>query len=211
MDNGDFMRNNLFVKWTFIAVLLTLLAASAYPAAAATYTITGKVVDINGNGVPGAKVILYDNGLQIGDQAMTADSGPTVGTYTIGLDMLPWGDYQIVAEKEGKQSSTMLKVQGTYTNYTVTNIALRNYAAPEVPAAASTPTPVPVTPTPTVVPTPTPEASTVPANATATPSATVDASATAAASATPVPTPGFVFTLIPAMLALCIIALKKKN
>lgn len=199
------MSNNSFIKCTLALALLMLLTASAYPAFATTYTINGAVVDINGRGVSGATVTLEQGGLQIGDAVTTAYDG----SYSIVLNSLPGGDYQLFGEKDGKQSSTMLKVNSGYLNYSASTIMLRNYLVSGVPA---TPTPTP-TPAPTATPTPTPEATAAPENATATPlvTATVEATATATPSATPASTPGFTFVLVPAALALCFIAMRKKD
>lgn len=199
------MRNNSSIKWVFALTLLVLLTASAYPAAAASYSVSGYIVDINGNGIPGAKVVLQSEGLQIGDTALTANNG----YYTISLGSLPWGFYQIFAEKEGRQSSTTLKVQGSMTNYTANTIMLRNYALSGVPATA-TPAPTATTATPaaspSAAPSPTPEVTAAPGNATLTPTP----EASASASSTPVPTPGFIFAFVPAALALCLIAIRKR-
>jgi hypothetical protein len=119
--------------------------------------------------------------------------------YTFDLSILPEGDYQIVAEKDGKQSSTMLKVSGNYSSFAAKTIALTNYAV------SSTSTPQKATPTATAVPTAAP---TETANVTATPS---NATATPFASGAPVPTPGLSFTFMPALLVICLIAVRKRN
>jgi hypothetical protein len=197
------MRNYFLLKLVLASVLLFFICTAVSSASDSSNHITGYVVDINGNGVPGAKVSLFNKGYlaptDSGNPAYTVDSGADIGMYKFDLSQLPEGDYQIVAEIDGKQSSVMLKVSENYSSFTAKTIALRNYAVSSVSA------PQPATPTPTAIPTPAP---TETANATVAP---LNATATPLASSTPVPTPGISFTFIPALLVICLIALRKRN
>jgi hypothetical protein len=203
------MRNNLFLISVLASTLLFFACTAVSFAAEAPYHITGSVTDINGNGVPSAKVSLFNKGLLAqtvsGNPAYTIGSGPDTGKYTFDMTYMPEGEYQIQVEKDGKQSSAMLAVAGNYSTFTVKTISLKNYAAPSTgtpPQATPTATTIPaLTATPAPTPTEAANATAVPTNATATP----------LASSTPVPTPGLVFTLIPALAIFCLIATRKRN
>ncbi len=203
------MRNNLFLISVLASTLLFFACTAVSLASDAPYHITGLVTDINGNGVPSAKVSLFNKGLMAqtvsGNPAYTVSSGPDTGKYAFDLVYMPEGEYQIIVEKDGRQSSAMLTVAGNYSTFTAKTISLKNYAAPATimpPQATPTPTAIPaITATPVPAPPEAANATAVPANATATP----------LASSTPVPTPGLAFTLMPALAVICLMALRKRN
>ncbi|MCD1296132.1 PGF-CTERM sorting domain-containing protein [Methanocella sp. CWC-04] len=129
-------------------------------------TISGMVTDKNRNGVPNANVTLWywngtaNNGIvKVPENPQLSNDGRTaaIGTYT--YERIPWGTYNVTAEKDGHIYFAMVNLtKGTYT----ANVAIPDYVyvAPVTPTptpvvtATATATPVPPTPTPTPTPTP---------------------------------------------------------
>ncbi len=211
------MRTNLIVMLVLTSLFLLYAGSTVTFAADSTYHISGHVVDVNGNGIPGAKVSLVVKGFNVlttSGNPTTSASGANVGYYSFDLNALE-SSYQIIAVKDGHESSVILSTTWDVKNYTGKDVTIRNigvlgsYVAP-TPAAIVTATPAPtaapVSATPT---TPTVLASAIPTNATpATGNATVPAPT---AGSTAKPAPGIVFTFIPALMVLSLLALRKRN
>jgi hypothetical protein len=210
LGSDSCMRNYLPLRPVVATVLLLFACTAVSQAADASYHITGSVVDINGNGIPGVKVTLYNKGLltmtESPNPAWTASTGPDTGKYTFDMSRIQAGDYQIVVEFDGKQSSTLLKVAGNYSTYTAKTIMISNYAvSPTNPPPAATPTPTPepspLSPTPAPSPAATENATVVPPGISTAPLPSI----------TPKPTPGVAFTFVPAAIAMGLAALRKRD
>jgi PGF-CTERM protein len=158
-------------------------------------TVSGIVTDRNKNGIPGATVTLWVREwnasklmwvnvekADVAENPQDANDGRTaaVGMYT--YEKVPWGLYNVTAEKDGHIYFAFVNLtEGTYT----ANVAIPDFVYnPPPPVATPTPTPGP-TVAPTVAPTPTP---------------------------TPKPTPGFelVFALA-GLLGVAYLVSRKKN
>jgi PGF-CTERM protein len=132
-------------------------------------TISGFVTDKNRNGIPNADVTLwyYKKNSTTGDFENTkivkvpenpqkSNDGRTaaIGTYT--YERIPWGLYNVTAEKDGHMYFAIVNLtKGTATH----NVAIPDfvYVAPVTPTPTPLPTPVATpTPVPTATPTPTP-------------------------------------------------------
>lgn len=209
------MRTNLIAMFVLTSLILLYAGSTITFAADSTYHISGRVVDINGNGIPGAKVSLVVKGFNVlttSGNPTTSASGANVGYYSFDLNALE-SSYQIIAVKDGQESSVILSTSWDVKNYTAKDVALRNigvpggYVAPTPTAATVTATPAP-TAAPVSV-TPTAIASVIPTNATPTAGNATVPSPTAGSTAKPAP--GIVFTFIPALMVLGLLALRKRN
>jgi hypothetical protein len=193
------MKTSTLVKMLVGLVFVIYFGSTLSVAADPTYNISGQIVDINGNGIPGATVTLQGNNLQIAQTTTDAN-----GNYDFNLSVLSYGSYQVFASYNGYKNSASVSFSGA-SNNPVTTIKFQNVVVSVTPA----------TPTPVVTPTPTPSVNaTVVANVTATPmppTATPTMVPTITPTPTATPTPGIMFTFIPAMLVVCLVALRKRN
>ena len=128
-------------------VLCTALIANAQTSAG---SITGTVLDRNGNAVPGATVTLSQNG-----QVVAAPENPqmsvsnqifgSIGRYT--FNNLPYGTYTVTAAKTDaagvvhQSTATVTLNSGTATGDVVINDLV--YMAPSTATPTPTPTPTP--------------------------------------------------------------------
>jgi len=196
------MRTNTLVKLMVAFIFVFYIGSTFSLAADPGYNISGRVVDLNGNGVPDAKVTMMSGGFQI-DQTMTSGIN-NPGYYYFNESHLSYGLYQVFANYNGQTSSVVFTNAYPTMNYTLTTIMLRNVVVSVQPTVAPTATPL-ATPAPTA---------TVVANVTATPVPVTPTPTSIPASTptpTPTPTPGIMLTFIPAMLVLCFVALRKRN
>lgn len=193
------MKTSTLVKLLVGFVFVLYIGSTVSLAADSNYNVSGQVVDINGNGIPGAAITLMGNNLQIAQTTTDAS-----GYYNFNLSRLSYGPYQVFASYNGQKNSAAFTCTASAMNYSVTTIKFQNVIISVTPTAV-----------PTATPSPTPAATaTVAANVTATPmppTATPTATPTVTPTPTPKPTPGIMFTFIPATLVVCLVALRKRS
>ncbi len=92
---------------TLLAVSLLLMVSIAASAQTFTATLTGTITDQNGGALPGAKVVVTNQGTKLEYTATTTDAG----IYT--LPFLPVGNYVITVEASGfkKLASNEIKLE----------------------------------------------------------------------------------------------------
>jgi hypothetical protein len=142
---------------------VTITAALSSPdgsiRSAKTYLVTafgdvrGKVVDDNGNGIPGATVTLYSPGNGEKGSALPVAGNPvtTSGQGAYAIYDVPYGSYVIEAIIDGRNASLNLTVPHTAGD---ADLTIAGYIAP-TPTPSPTPTAVPSEePSPTVTPVP---------------------------------------------------------
>lgn len=118
-------------------------------------SVIGKVYDSIGNGVPNANVTILQGGklLYIPENPQLSNDGRTENVGQYGFPNIPVGQYTIIAEKEGHQTSQIITISPD--RMLIQDLVIPNYIfhPPYTPTPAPTPAP---TPTITALPSPTP-------------------------------------------------------
>jgi hypothetical protein len=145
-DGGSIRINGAVQTTSGILFGVTVSSSgNLQPSPVGTRTLSGRVIDQNGTGIPNAGIMIA-NAYNAQTYMNTRTTG-TDGYYTIPY--VPDGFYNVTASASGHYKRTWTFVQVTADTYA-------NY---DIATSAATPTPTPTgtpTPTPTATPTPTP-------------------------------------------------------
>lgn len=227
------MRLNKLFGFLMVSILILCFSPTISFADDSIYHISGRVLDINETGIPGANVTLMSNGVVASTNSTNPAISTTDGYFSFNISQP--GVYQIIAEKDypngsitfAKGTSPSISVSGNTYDYPVIINLLTNTPGQNTPVPIASPTitataaQVTVTQSPTVVSTSTPTAIPRDTNVTTTPApapSVVNSTdvaprdmATVTTINTPVPTPSIVFTFIPTLAVICLLAMKKRN